>query len=195
MISNDKELLKIVDQVSAGLQEIQDYVGSRQDAKARVRFPRGYIRTASEHRKGLWFLEDEGRRNISYSMQSFDILRWIANRTDLSGPAKKLLNRVAIVILGSVAEALSIKGTYPDIGKNANFKPRLRRMHEDFGIIDKNLREDLKWLWDQRNSIHLDRVTGPHIELFDVRDVNRANKIIKKLRDRLGKWHEKDLPF
>ena len=193
MINDDDELIQVVQDVSSGLQEIQDYVGTRPEAMAKVRFPRGYIRTARHHRIDLWFLDEADRRNISYSRQSIDILRWIANRTDLDGPAKKLLNRIAIVMQGSIAEVLALKGTAGTIGRTVKFRTRLRRMHEDFGIIDQALRRDLGWLWEQRNSIHLDRVTGPHIELFDVRDVNRANRVVRHLVDRLSGWHDEDV--
>lgn len=189
MISDDFELEDVVGEVSAGLQDIQNYMGDRNSNEAKVRFPRGYIRTATHHRRGLGFLEYEDSKNISYSMQSYDILRWISNRTDLNGPAKNLVCRMAIVILGSVAEGLAVKGTQGKIGKTVKFKERLRRMHEDSKIINKALRDDLGWLWDQRNSIHLDRITDPHIDLFNERDVNRANRIVKRLRERLAGWH------
>ena len=189
MICDDSELEDVVGEVSAGLQDIQNYLGDRNANEAKVRFPRGYIRTAAHHRQGLGFLEYEDSKNISYSLQSYDILRWISNRTDLTGPAKNLLCRMAIVILGSVAEGLAVKGTRGKIKKEVRVKERLRRMHEDLRMINKALRDDLAWLWDQRNSIHLDRITDPHIDLFNERHVNRANGIVKSLRERLDTWH------
>ena len=104
-------------------------MGNRKDVDARVKFPRRYIRTAASHRKRLWFLTPAVQRNASYSLQSYDILKWLGNRTDLAGPAKKLLNRMGIVILGSLAEAITVNGTRGDIGKTVRFKKRTRRMH------------------------------------------------------------------
>ena len=61
--------------------------------------------------------------------------------------------------------------------------------HSDYKIITKTLRGELEWLWDQRNSIHLDKITDPHIDLYTVRDVNKARRIVRKLSNSLNKWH------
>ena len=52
-IENDEQLYEAVEEAGATLQSIQDYVQRDFSRSAKVRFPRGYIRTAQEAREGL----------------------------------------------------------------------------------------------------------------------------------------------
>ncbi len=193
MITNDEELEAVVAEVSHSLQEIQDYLGTSSKAEGRVRFSRGYIRTAAYYRKGLSFLRRAHKRNISYSLQSFDILKWLANRTDLAGPAKNLLNRVSIVILGSIAEALAVQGTDGTIGKHCRMARRLERMCNEFGIISAKQVDEIAELWERRNTIHIGAVLVPHIDLYTVRDVNKSYRVVRELSESLNDWHTEQM--
>ena len=74
------------------IQRIQDYVGRDFSKSARVRFPRGYLRTAEESRRRVNFLPDMTlRSNIAHRIQLADVQHWILNRTDLSGIAKEMV--------------------------------------------------------------------------------------------------------
>ncbi len=141
-------------------------MGTNNKAAGRVRFPRGYIRTAAHYRRDLWYLRIAQKRNISYLLQSLDILKWRASRTDLVGPAKNLLNRASIVIFGSVAEALAVQGTDRTIGKRCRVARRLERMCNEFAIISAKQGDEIAELWERRNSIHIHAVLVPHIDFI-----------------------------
>ena len=195
MIRNNRELAATVARVDSDLQDIQDYMVANPKANGRVRFPRGFIHTASYYRRDLWFLDEAHRRNISYSLQSLDILKWIANRTDLSGPAKMLLNRSGVVIIGSITEDVAVFGTDDYIGRSSRFRRRLERMRDEFGMINNTQVGELEELWDRRNSIHIGAVATAHIDLYNVRDVNKSFRVMKELIKSLDKWHYDRIPF
>ena len=65
-ITSTEELETVVMRASADLQAIQDYAGSARNPSARVRFPRGFLRTAASIRDTLPTLNDDALvRNIS----------------------------------------------------------------------------------------------------------------------------------
>jgi len=93
MIENDEDLRHAVADAGALLQQINDYVqehpGTIVDVK--VRFPRGFLRTNAQARRSFAFVGDPTlRSNISYAIMAHDVLRWIIQRTDLSGQAKSV---------------------------------------------------------------------------------------------------------
>src|SRR5690554_6832266 len=66
-ITNDRELRDASRKAGELLQEIQDYCGRKLKDDAKVRFPRGYLRTASSQRERLSFVADEDlKSNLAY---------------------------------------------------------------------------------------------------------------------------------
>ena len=66
-IANDEQLAAAVVEAGSLLQEIQDYVGRDFTTSAKVRFPRGFLRTAEQARVRLPFLErSHFKSNVSY---------------------------------------------------------------------------------------------------------------------------------
>jgi hypothetical protein len=92
MVRNDDECARAARQAGTLLQEIQGHLGNRNIAEAKVRFPRGFIRTAGYFQKTLLFISNDTLRcNLSYLWLETEVYRWILVRTDLYGPAREML--------------------------------------------------------------------------------------------------------
>ena len=155
-IRSDEELAQKVAEASALLQEIQDYVGRDFSKPVRIRFPRGYLRTAAEARGRIPFIKDANlRSNVSYTMLLSDVQHWLLVRTDLSGTAKEMIIKLQMFLLGSIVESLTkvyLKGIC-----GGNFCKRTAYL-KDHGIISEELQTDIDWLWDMRNKMHIFQV-------------------------------------
>jgi hypothetical protein len=181
VIENDQELAEAVEEAGALLQSIQDYVTRDFSGSAKVRFPRGYIRTAQEARRRLTFLEDRNlKSNIAYTMQLADVQHWLMMRTDLGGMAKEMVIKLQIFLLGTIVE--SITKVYLRGRCGRNFAKRAEYLCEH-GIISKNLRDEIVWLWEVRNRMHLfqlDEIEWLANE-YTVANHNRAVRAFKAL--------------
>mgnify|MGYP001605822026 CR=1 FL=1 len=90
-IDTDDDLEAAVAKASVLLQQIQDYAQRDFTKAAKVRFPRGYLRTAAQARTRLGFLSSSHlKSNISYTMMLSDVqhwlrfvLRWPSRRTSI----------------------------------------------------------------------------------------------------------------
>jgi hypothetical protein len=179
-IRNDAELAAAVEEAGALLQSIQDYVGRDFTRPAKVRFPRGYIRTAEEGRRRLAFLEDQRlRSNIAYTMQLADVQHWLMMRTDLSGMAKEMVIKLQIFLLGTIVESVTKVFLRGRCG--GNFTRRAAYLHEQ-GIVSEALSQDIVWLWDMRNRMHLFQLE--EIEwLANEYTVANHNKAVRTFRE------------
>jgi hypothetical protein len=107
-IETEQELEDIIQRVSGDIQAIQDYVGRDFARSAKIRFSRGFLRTAAGFRSRLWFVANATlRENISYALILHDVQHWVLNRTDLSSTAREMLIKDAIVLIGNIAETLT----------------------------------------------------------------------------------------
>jgi hypothetical protein len=107
-IESDEELVAAIRQAGTLLQDIQDYVGRDFSKVAKVRFPRGFLRTAAQARERLGFLErSHFKSNVSYALMLSDVQHWLLSRTDLSGTAKEMVIKLQIFLLGNVVESLT----------------------------------------------------------------------------------------
>jgi len=157
MITNLIELRQKVTEASTALQEINDFVRDNPelDRYSKVRFPRGFLRTAFEHRSNLSFITDRTlKHNVSYALMTHDVLRWLTNRTDLSGQAMEMVTKEAVCLLGSVCESISIYPAHHGLGRGAGFGKRVNRLVE-MRVIEEETRARLEWLWGKRNQEHL----------------------------------------
>lgn len=192
-VTDDESMEMAANIASRAIQEIQDYLGEPSNNKkaGKVRFPRGYIRTASYYRSKINCISNATlKKNLSYNLMYGDIMRWISNRTDLSGTAKDMLIKQGVVLYGSIVESILIHICEGVIGKKHKFKERTKRM-ESHGIIDKDLRDDLNWLWDKRNNQHVFLLTFSEYEHYTVKDWNKAVKILASLVEQIEKWKNK----
>lgn len=185
-IRNDDELREAVDEVSALIQQIQDYVGRDFSKPAKVRFPRGYLRTAAESRRRVNFLADTTlRSNIAYTIQLADVQHWILSRTDLSGIAREMVIKLQMFLLGTIVE--SVTKNYLRGRCGGNFAKRTQYLL-DTGLIDSALKADIDWLWNIRNNMHLFQLDGIEWSSTDytLADHNRAVRAFRRLIVALG---------
>jgi hypothetical protein len=181
-IKNEKELTKIVNEVNERLQAIQDYCGIKKTEEAKVRFPRGFIRTAAFHRKKLPSgLSPLLRHNISYSLMTLDVFRWLIIRTDMSGPASSMVIKRAIAILAELMETLVKNYT-----QKRKFDIAVESL-KDKKIIDQTLSEDLKNVWKLRSTIHLWEAKQLEHDKFKSTDYNKILTTYEMLRECLVK--------
>lgn len=166
-IRNDRELQEAAEQASALIQEIHDYCAATRRTiadvpEARVRFPRGFIRTATYQRSRFPFLEDHAlKSNIAYTLILSDTILWLSVRTDVSGIAREMLNKLFIFLVGSIIESVTRVYLRGVCGKN--FESRLTFLVEH-GVISQDLREELSWIWETRNRMHLLKLEGREFE-------------------------------
>lgn len=181
-IENDEELARAVEDAGALVQQIQEYVGRDFSKSAKLRFPRGYIRTASEARRRLEFMpRSHLKANISYTMMLSDIQHWLLVRTDIGGTAKEMIIKLQIFLLGSIIE--SVTKTYLHGTCGGNFKRRTEHLEQN-GVISTALRTDIDWLWDIRNRMHLFQLENTEWLSTDYTVANH-NKAVRAFRELL----------
>lgn len=185
-ITTDGELASAVAEVGDKLQQIQDYLGQNPAGEHKVRFPRGFLRTANHFRNKLFFLDDRDvRDNLAYALILSDVYRWITNRTDLFGIAREMIIKSGIVLSGSIAETMIVEYTRGKINRQHGFCRRCDRMVAD-RIISGQLGEELKWLWEIRGGIHIYEVGEREYERYSMADYNRSIYTLRTLREELG---------
>ena len=184
-IENDQELEAAIERAGTELQAIQDYVRRDFTRQCKIRFPRGYIRTAAHFRARFWFVADETfQRNLGYAFILNDVLHWLLVRTDLGGTAKEMLIKDGVVLIGNIAETLTKLPLTGVTARRLNYKQRTNRL-ETMGVIDAGLRTELNWLWDTRCNCHYFLVTMREYGHYTVADYNRAVLTIRAFRDAL----------
>jgi hypothetical protein len=177
-----------VTKASSALQALQDEFERDSVAHARVRFPRGFIRTASELRATLPQLGTEvQRRNASYALMTLDVFRWLVVRTDLSGAALSMIVKEGTSLIGALCEWLTKEGTRGH-ASNRPYAARTQKLVE-LGHIDASLKVELDWVWDIRCNEHLHEVASLEHVMYSKEHYNRALRAYRKLRDALVKLH------
>ena len=174
MITDESEIPGLVNEINVRMRELQDYVKDRNIKESRIEFPRGYLRSCEHHKKKYEFLQKPIiEKNISYTLLATDVYRWLLNRTDIALSAQEMIVKQGLILICSVVEVLveeCLKGLH-DRGKF--FKQRLRTLSRH-RQLDKKLAEELEWLWDVRNNIHLAVPKKPEHNKYAVKDYNRA---------------------
>jgi len=194
-ITTDEELAEAADLVGRKLQEIQNYLGADSHRAAKVRFPRGYIRTANYFRSRLPFiLDNDAQDNLAYALILTDVYRWLTSRTDLFGTAREMVFKAGVVLAGSICETMTVNYTKGVIGRSVRFKSRCDRM-VTAGMITAPLRDELHWLWDTRSAIHLCDVEVREYERYTTADYNLAITCIRNLRDQLDEHSTANAAF
>lgn len=166
-ITNEHELQLAANQASTLIQEIHDYCAASNRTiadvpAARVRFPRGFIRTADYQRSRFSFLNDYSlKSNIAYTLIMSDTILWLSVRTDVGGTARDMLNKLFIFLVGSIIESVTKVYLRGICGRN--FGGRLDFL-EDNGVISNDLKNELCWVWDTRNRMHLFQLEGREYE-------------------------------
>jgi len=184
-IDSDEDLKAAVDAVGAGLQEISHYLNANPTAQGRVRFPRGFLGTVGQHSKKYSWIEKEVlKRNLSYQYIFYDVLRWVSNRTDVSGTASEMIYKHAIVVISSIAEGLLAAAASQLDYAEGKFPKRLKHLLTD-EIITQKLHDELTWMWNARQAVHVHIVNDLEWEKYKVTDARRASKAVKELEEAL----------
>lgn len=181
----EQEYLESLARVAgSNLQGIQNYYGTKNVSSARVRFPRGFIKSANEARGTLPDIGEEvQRRNASYALMKNDVYRWLAIRTDLSGAALSMVIKDAIISLGGICEWLTKEATRGK-GSRKAYAIRTKKLVE-LEIIDQALKIELDWIWEIRCNSHMLEVNSLEYEMYTRADYNRALKAYSIFKDKL----------
>lgn len=176
------ELAALVVNASTALQAIQDEYVRDNVAAARVRFPRGFIRTAASQRATLPNVGTEvQRRNACYALMTTDVFRWLVVRTDLSGAVLSMIVKEGISIFGALCEWLTKEATRGR-GSGRSYTVRTERLVAE-GIITADLKLELDWVWDIRCNEHLGEVTSLEHQMYSREDYNRALRAYTAFRN------------
>jgi len=181
-ITNDTELENAVSQAGDLIQQIQNYCGRTYNPSAKVRFPRGFLRTASEQRSRLHFVDEiDLKSNLAYCLILSDTIHWLLTRTDISATAKEMLIKLHIFIGGTLIESITTNYLKGVRTPKKNYKLRTQSL-VNLGIIDTTLKEDLDWIWDTRNNMHLFGLTErEYINEYNSSSQSRAANAFRKL--------------
>lgn len=164
-----------------GLQGVQDRVGLQEVNDAKVRFPRGYLRTSHEARKLFRFVTRHPlQANLGYAVQGADVFGWLLTRTDISNIAKDMVVKSFLAVVGGIAEAVMTYHYESATGWRQTFATRAEHLEAD-GIIDRMLREELMWLWDKRCRQHVFEINASEFYEYEEGDYARARAAINGL--------------
>ncbi|MFK5912985.1 MAG: hypothetical protein QM484_01310 [Woeseiaceae bacterium] len=191
MISNDEELLEITTDVGEKIQQIHDYLGERNHPNGAIKFPRGYLRRCVEHRKKYDFISDHIlKSNIAYTLLQTDLFRWLLNRTDISGQAKEMLIKKEISSIGAIIESITKHYLHGRRGGGKNYKYRSNVLVDE-GIITKELKINIDWVWDVRSGEHLMLLEQREWKVYEMKDCNKAIRTLHELRNKLNSHNNK----
>jgi hypothetical protein len=187
---------QLAKRIGNDLQNLEDLLKASGDKKLKIRFPRGFLRTASHFRGRYWFIRDGNLgRNIGYSLILSDVYRWILNRTDLWGTPREMLIKECVCLMGCLAESITKDAMRGICGKNQSYAKRVGKMFE-LSIIDDGLRRKLEWLWDYRNREHLFLVQEWEYGHYTLKHYNDSIRALRALTDALDKYfRDLDTPF
>lgn len=179
-ITNNTELEYAVSHAGDLLQQIQDYCGRNYNASAKVRFPRGFLRTAGEQRGRLHFVdENDLKSNLAYCLILSDTIHWLLTRTDIAATAKEMLIKLHIFIGGTLVESITTNYLKGIRTPKKSYKLRTQSL-VDLGVIDTRIQEELDWIWDTRNNMHLFGLTErEYINDYNTASQTRAAKAFR----------------
>ena len=170
-----EEIYELAQHAGDHMQEIQTSLGDRTYVQeARVRFPRGYVRTAGGIYNSLPDIGDNTkRRNFAYQLMRADVVRWLLTRTDVFGQVQSVLVAEYICILAYGVEFFAKTLNYRKVAKDRPMKRHTQNLVDD-RTIGPELKVELDWMWDVRTREHLDATTDLRHCTHDHVDFNRA---------------------
>ena len=157
-INSKADLKRAAEEAGILLQQIHDYCAEndlnwQKCEEARVRFPRGFIRPAGVQRQRLPFIKNKSLKdNLAYTLILSDVVLWVKLRTDLWGTPNHMMTKLYAFLIGTLCESISKEYLSGKCGQN--FKRRNDFLLKN-DIIDQQTKDDLDWLWDLRNRMHL----------------------------------------
>jgi hypothetical protein len=189
-IRNAGELTNIVGIAGQHLQDIHDFAQREVRDDAKVRFPRGVMKTADEYRAVCpGYLDRHKSSSCAYSFMYLDVLWWLTHRTDIASVAKEMSIKSAIITLGTIAEAALTIKSQPGFGGGQDFKNKLNSAMQ-LGLIDEADRHELSRLWDNRNNVHLKRLDESEFGKYNDADVDVPRAALDRMLAAFSKWHK-----
>ena len=173
--------------VNTLLQEVNNALGPEENEleklrHMKLRFPRGYIRTAEYFRFRLACVKDETTKsNIAYQLMLSDVFSWLLNRTDVFGPTKGMIIKYEIAIMSSIAETLLV--IFSPKNKKT-FKERLKYLTQN-DKVSRDTAKEIWWLWGFRNGIHLFELIAKEHNKYDETHFDKAVIGVRTLIDEL----------
>lgn len=155
--------------------ELEGHMKRNDIERVDIRFPRGIIRTAQFFRDELYFIDDNTfKTNLAYHLMLTDIYRWMLNRFDLRFTAQEMLIKEGICLMGRICGDISQYMAKNLVNKEKiGINSSLTILKEN-DIIDAELRKRLKYLWGQRNKIHLSTVKLREYGVYDLKKYNES---------------------
>lgn len=183
MICNDKDLMAVVGKADDCLQAIQAYLGTENNPRGRVKFPRGFISQKGPILSTLPQTKNPNHRHlndcISHALMTVDVFRWLLIRTDLKGLAQKMIIKESICVFANICDSITKDYLYGN-GSTKKYKVRIEKLVE-LKVIGKKLKSNLDWLWVQRNHEHLWLVNESELKKYSAHDYIRARRACKEL--------------
>lgn len=181
-INNISELIKSVAIASDILQDIQDFCRKELVPEAKIRFPRGFLRTCENIRKEFTFITDTHlKSNIAYTIQLSDSIRWLLIRTDIAATTKEMLIKLYIILIAAVIESCTKHYLKGKCGQS--FCKRNKFLH-DKKIITKKLMDDLDYIWELRSKIHLfDIESSEYMNEYSISTIKRCVRAFEEIKD------------
>ncbi len=185
----EDELRTCLAAANESLLAIQIAYGRENAPEARIRFPRGWIRTAATLRQTLPNMGTPlERRNASYALLGLEPMRWLAVRTDISNAALSMIVKQMIAILGSLLEWFVRVPTRDRRGRHS-FNKR-SQMLVALGIFDEEQKAEIDWVWSKRSvGLHLHLPIALEHEGYTRADWNRAAAAYVSARKSLVDLH------
>jgi hypothetical protein len=177
----------IIDQISNLFQKLEEQIKEYKLEKVEVKFPRSVIRTANFFRGRLTFISDEIlKTNIAYHLMLIDLYKWILNRFDIALTAKEMLIKDGISLWGNIAEAvlLHVAKLLKADEKKIGFYKACTILYKN-GIISRQMKEDLKWLWSMRCKEHLANLPEREYYKYNLDQYNKSASIWQSLEEML----------
>lgn len=187
-IKNQTQINKLIENISAELQDLEKLLHDSSPKRVDIRFPRKVIRTAEYFRTRLGFINDDTlKTNIAYHLMLSDVYRWILNRFDIALTAKELLIKEGISLIGNIIEAI-ITHIARNITSNSNerigFKKACTILVEN-KIITDELKKDLLWVWGMRCKEHLLNLKETEYKKYELKHYNNAIRIWHNFENQL----------
>jgi len=189
-IKNDTELAIAVASASQHLQDIHDFTQRVDRDDAKVRFPRGVLKTSTEYRAICpSYLDHDKASSCAYAFMHLDMLWWMTKRTEITLTAREMVLKSAMIALATITEAVLTIPGQAGFGPSAQFKDRLNSAVQR-NFIDGSDRDELSKMWDNRNHVHLKRLEKSEFGKYGHNDVDLPRAALDRMLPALVKWHE-----
>jgi hypothetical protein len=180
-------------EISRLFSELEEIIRRNDIERVDIRFPRGVIRTAKSFRDEMYFIDDHTfKSNLAYHLMLTDIYRWILNRFDIALTAQEMLIKECICIIGGICGDISQHIAITLIHKNKIGVSGSLTILKDNDIIDAELKKSLKYLWGQRNKLHLSTVRVRELGVYNLDKYNEAISTWKQFKISLQKSRDEN---